>query len=112
MLKFWDARQSNPVGVLQLPERCYDLDVRDSLMVVATAGRHIISYNVQGQPIEHEHKESPLKFQSVVLLPFLTRLVMPWAVLKAMWAYSTLRRYMERSHSHLNVIDKIIMSIP
>lgn len=70
MLKFWDARQPNPVGTLQLPERCHDLDVRDSLMVVATAGRHIISYNVQGQPQEHQRKESPLKFQTRCIAAF------------------------------------------
>uniref|UniRef100_A0A7S1ZI04 Anaphase-promoting complex subunit 4 WD40 domain-containing protein n=1 Tax=Trieres chinensis TaxID=1514140 RepID=A0A7S1ZI04_TRICV len=63
-LKFWDARQPNPVGQLELPERCYDLDVRGNLMVVATAGRHIVAYDVQGQPREHMRKESPLKFQS------------------------------------------------
>jgi mRNA export factor len=70
MLKFWDARQPNPVGQLQLPERCYDLDVRDNLMVVATADRHIISYNVQGQPQEHERMVSPLKFQTRCIAAF------------------------------------------
>jgi mRNA export factor len=34
------------------------------LLVVATAGRHIICYDVSGQPREHSRKESPLKFQS------------------------------------------------
>lgn len=63
-LKFWDARQPNPVGELQLPERCYDLDIRGNLMAVATAGRHVLLYDVQGQPREHARKESPLKFQS------------------------------------------------
>ena len=43
LLKFWDARQPNPTLQLQLPERVYDLDVRDSLMVVACAGRHILT---------------------------------------------------------------------
>jgi len=70
MLKFWDARQPNPVAQIQLPERVYDLDVSDSLMVVACAGRHILTYNVQGQPQEHERKESPLKFQSRCVAAF------------------------------------------
>jgi mRNA export factor len=47
-----------------MPERVYDLDVKDSLLVVATAGRHILTYDVSGQPREHSRKESPLKFQS------------------------------------------------
>lgn len=63
-LKFWDMRSPNPVGSIDLPERVYDLDVRGNLMVVATAGRHIISYDVTGQPREHARKESPLKYQS------------------------------------------------
>ena len=63
-LKFWDARQPNPVGVIDLPERCYSLDIRGNLMAVATAGRHIIAYDVSGQPREHSRKESPLKYQT------------------------------------------------
>mmetsp|Transcript_9994 Transcript_9994/g.13382 ORF Transcript_9994/g.13382 Transcript_9994/m.13382 type:complete len:358 (-) Transcript_9994:783-1856(-) len=69
-LKFWDARQPNPVGTLELPERCYDLDVKGNLMVVACAGRHIVAYDVQGQPREHMRKESPLKFQSRCIAAF------------------------------------------
>lgn len=64
MLKFWDTRSPNPAGVFGLPERVYDLDVRDNLMVVATAGRQIIAYDVSGQPREHSRSESPLKYQS------------------------------------------------
>lgn len=64
-LKFWDTRSPNPVGVIDMPERVYDLDVRGNLMVVITAGRHIVTYNVGGStPVEHSRKESPLKFQS------------------------------------------------
>jgi mRNA export factor len=63
-LKFWDMRSPNPVGVLDMPERVYGLDVRDNLLVVATAGRHILTYDVRGQPVEHSRKESPLKYQT------------------------------------------------
>jgi mRNA export factor len=70
MLKFWDARQQNPVGTLQLPDKCYAVDVKGSLMVVACAGRHILTYDVQGQPTEHQRKESPLKFQSRCVAAF------------------------------------------
>jgi mRNA export factor len=63
-LKFWDTRSPTPAGTLELPERVYDLDVRGNLMCVATAGRHIITYDVSGQPREHSRKESPLKYQS------------------------------------------------
>lgn len=70
MLKFWDTRQPNPVGQFTLPERCYDLDVRGSLMVVACASRQIVCYDVQNQPREHSRKESPLKFQSRCIAAF------------------------------------------
>lgn len=63
-LKFWDTRSPTPVGVFDMPERVYDLDVRDNLLVVATAERHIITYDVTNQPIQHSVKESPLKYQS------------------------------------------------
>ena len=63
-LKFWDTRSPNPAGVFDLPERVYAMDVRDNLLVVATAGRHIIAYDCSGQPREHTRKESPLKYQS------------------------------------------------
>jgi mRNA export factor len=64
MLKFWDCRQPNPVGQFELPERVYSMDVRDNLLVVACAGRHVVAYDVAGQPREHSRKESPLKYQS------------------------------------------------
>ena len=63
-LKFWDARSPNPAGVMDLPERVYSLDVRGNLMLVATAGRHVIAYDCTGQPREFQRKESPLKYQS------------------------------------------------
>jgi len=69
-LKFWDARQPNPVGQIELPERCYDLDVRDGLLVVACAGRHILAYDVAGQPREHSRRESPLKYQTRCIAAF------------------------------------------
>jgi mRNA export factor len=61
--KFWDARSPNPAGEFTMPDRVYDMDVRGSLMVVATANRHVIIYDVSGaQPHEHSRKESPLKY--------------------------------------------------
>jgi mRNA export factor len=69
-LKFWDTRSPNPAGVFEMPERVYDLDVSGNLLVVATAGRHIIAYDCSGMPREHARKESPLKFQSRCIAAF------------------------------------------
>ena len=63
-LKFWDTRSPNPAGVMDLPERAYAMDARDGLLVVATADRQMIVYDVTGQPREHARKESPLKHQT------------------------------------------------
>lgn len=69
-LKFWDQRQPQPVGVFELHERVYGLDVCDNLLVVATAGRHIITYDCSGQPREHSRIESPLAYQTRCLTSF------------------------------------------
>mmetsp|Transcript_9115 Transcript_9115/g.11493 ORF Transcript_9115/g.11493 Transcript_9115/m.11493 type:complete len:346 (+) Transcript_9115:46-1083(+) len=63
-LNFWDARSPNPVGSIDLPERCYDLDVRGNVMVVATADKQVLIYDVSGQPREYNRRPSPLKFQT------------------------------------------------
>jgi len=64
-LNFWDARSPNPVGSIDLPGKCYDLDVRGNVMAVATQGRHLMIYDVtSGQPREHIRKQSPLKHQT------------------------------------------------
>jgi mRNA export factor len=65
-LKFWDCRQSNPVCVLSMPERVYDMDVNDNLLVVATAGRQVVCYDVSGTPreIQQERRDSPLRYQT------------------------------------------------
>jgi len=64
-LKFFDARSPQPTGTLDMPERVYAMDVRENLLVVGTAGRTVIAYDVSsGQPREFHRKESPLKFQT------------------------------------------------
>eukprot|EP01018_Ginkgo_biloba_P032037 Gb_30894 [translate_table: standard] len=44
---YWDTRQSNPAHTQQLPERCYTFSVRHPLMVVGTADRNVIVFNLQ-----------------------------------------------------------------
>ncbi len=44
--RYWDTRQQNPAHTQQLPERCYAMSVRHPLMVVATADRNIVVYNL------------------------------------------------------------------
>ncbi|CAH1448985.1 unnamed protein product [Lactuca virosa] len=46
LCKYWDLRQQNPVHT-QLPDRCYGLTMRHPLMVVATADRNLVAFNLQ-----------------------------------------------------------------
>ena len=39
-------RSANPISTVQLPERCYTLDVSYPLMVVGTAERHVQIFNL------------------------------------------------------------------
>ncbi|CAE6461433.1 unnamed protein product [Rhizoctonia solani] len=45
-LKYWDTRQSTPVAKVDLPDRCYTMDVTYPLLVVGTAERHIQMFNL------------------------------------------------------------------
>ncbi|CAI9103985.1 OLC1v1002587C3 [Oldenlandia corymbosa var. corymbosa] len=69
-LRYWDLRQSNPVHVQQLPDRCYALSVRYPLMVVGTADRNITVYNLQNPQVEFKKLQSPLKYQTRCLAAF------------------------------------------
>jgi len=69
-LKYWDTRQSNPVHTQQLPERCYALSVVHPLLVVGTADRNLIVYNLQNPQAEYKRIVSPLKYQTRCLAAF------------------------------------------
>ncbi|XP_041017620.1 protein RAE1 isoform X1 [Juglans microcarpa x Juglans regia] len=69
-LKYWDTRQSNPVHTQQLPDRCYALTVRHPLMVVGTADRNLIVFNLQNPQTEFKRITSPLKYQTRCVTAF------------------------------------------
>jgi mRNA export factor len=66
-LKYWDLRSPNPVGVVQLPERCYSMDVNGGLLVVATAERNICIINLNNPMQIYKTMASPLKWQTRVV---------------------------------------------
>ena len=51
--RYWDLRQSNPAHVQQLPDRCYALTVKHPLMVVGTADRNLIVFNLQNPQVNN-----------------------------------------------------------
>ncbi|KAH9945304.1 Poly(A)+ RNA export protein [Epithele typhae] len=69
-VKYWDLRQSTPVSTVQLPERCYTMDVVYPLMVVGTAERHIQVFNLQNPTTPFKTLQSPLKWQTRVVACF------------------------------------------
>ncbi|KAJ8452849.1 hypothetical protein Cgig2_014612 [Carnegiea gigantea] len=69
-LKYWDTRQSNPVHTQQLPDRCYALTVLHPLMVVGTADRNLVVFNLQNPQTEFKRIVSPLKYQTRCVAAF------------------------------------------
>ncbi|KAM7254090.1 hypothetical protein ACFE04_031772 [Oxalis oulophora] len=69
-LKYWDLRQQNPAHTQQLPDRCYSMSVRHPLMVVGTADRNIVVFNLQNPQAEFKRIQSPLKFQTRCVAAF------------------------------------------
>lgn len=71
-VRCWDLRQPQPTATVQLPERCYAMDVRHPLMVVATAERKVCTYNLAGANWQHPYKieDSPLRHQTRCVAAF------------------------------------------
>ncbi|XP_058098477.1 protein RAE1-like isoform X5 [Magnolia sinica] len=69
-LRYWDTRQPAPVHTQQLPDRCYALTVRYPLMVVGTADRNLIVFNLQNPQTEFKRISSPLKYQTRCVAAF------------------------------------------
>ncbi|OAX43137.1 WD40 repeat-like protein [Rhizopogon vinicolor AM-OR11-026] len=69
-VKYWDMRTPAPVATVQLPERCYSMDVQYPLMVVATAERHIQIFNLTNPNAAYKTIASPLKWQTRVVSCF------------------------------------------
>ncbi|KAJ2768251.1 RNA export factor gle2 [Coemansia nantahalensis] len=64
MLKYWDLRQQSPIGTVSLPERAYAMDCINPLLVVATAERKVLIFDMANPTTPFETAESPLKWQT------------------------------------------------
>lgn len=69
-IKYWDLRSPQPLATVQLPERCYAMDSASDLLVVGTAERHVLIFNLAnpGQPFKT--MQSPLKWQTRTIACF------------------------------------------
>ncbi|KAG9304958.1 hypothetical protein G9A89_003127 [Geosiphon pyriformis] len=70
-VKYWDMRMSTPVLSVNLPERCYAMDLVFPLMVVATAERHVVVYNMLNPSQVYKTAQSPLKWQTRTVACFI-----------------------------------------
>jgi len=72
VVRCWDLRSPAPTATIPLPERCYSMDVRHPLMVVATAERKVLTYDLSranwSQPYKCE--DSPLRHQTRCVAAF------------------------------------------
>ncbi|KAJ2549082.1 RNA export factor gle2, partial [Coemansia sp. RSA 1933] len=71
-LKYWDLRQQSPIGTVNLPERAYAMDCNHPLLVVATAERKMLIFNLSNPTTPFETAESPLKWQTRTVSCFTT----------------------------------------
>ncbi|KAL8946857.1 MAG: hypothetical protein Q9222_006799 [Ikaeria aurantiellina] len=69
-IKYWDLRQSTPVGSIACQERVYSLDVMNTLLVVGTADRYIDIVNLSDPGKFYKTIQSPLKWQTRVVTCF------------------------------------------
>ncbi|KAF7323857.1 Poly(A)+ RNA export protein [Mycena kentingensis (nom. inval.)] len=69
-IKYWDLRTPAAVATVQLPERCYSMDIQYPLMVVGTAEKHIQIFNLNSPTTVFKTLQSPLKLQTRVVSCF------------------------------------------
>ncbi|KAF2004824.1 Poly(A)+ RNA export protein [Amniculicola lignicola CBS 123094] len=69
-VKFWDLNSANPVAEIECAERVYSMDVKDQLLVIATAERHIHMVNLNEPTKIYKTIQSPLKWQTRVVSCF------------------------------------------
>lgn len=69
-VKYWDLRQSNPIAQVECQERVYSMDVKNKLLVVATADRYINVINLDNPTKIYKSEQSPLKWQTRVVSCF------------------------------------------
>ncbi|RLN89839.1 hypothetical protein BBJ28_00004063, partial [Nothophytophthora sp. Chile5] len=69
-VKYWDTRSPTPMASVQLSERCYAMDVKHPLLVVATADRQIHVFDIRKPSQIYKSIQSNLKFQTRTIACF------------------------------------------
>eukprot|EP00455_Lapot_gusevi_P012768 TRINITY_DN1611_c0_g2_i3.p1 TRINITY_DN1611_c0_g2~~TRINITY_DN1611_c0_g2_i3.p1 ORF type:complete len:219 (+),score=73.91 TRINITY_DN1611_c0_g2_i3:250-906(+) len=63
-IRYWDGRAPQAQATVNLPERCYAMDVASPLMVVGTADRQVLIYDLRKYNNPYKTCASPLKMQT------------------------------------------------
>eukprot|EP00794_Sanderia_malayensis_P016221 gene16221-17854_t len=63
-IKLWDPRQSKPVGTYSQPERVYTMALSEDRLVVGTAGRKVLVWDLKNMDYVLQKRESSLKYQT------------------------------------------------
>ncbi|KAJ2355283.1 RNA export factor gle2 [Coemansia sp. RSA 2618] len=63
-LNYWDTRQQAPIATVDLPERAYAMDCNNPLLVVATAERKVLVFDMASPTTPFQTIDSPLAWQT------------------------------------------------
>lgn len=63
-IKLWDQREPEPIGTYMQPSKVYTLDICNSMVVVGTAERHVVIWDLRNMSYAQQRRESSLKYQT------------------------------------------------
>jgi mRNA export factor len=67
-VRYWDMRQPQPIGTLELPERVYAMDAKGSVLTAATADNQLHFVSLHANPLQlWRSMKSPLKYQATAV---------------------------------------------
>ena len=69
-LKYWDTRSPTAMATVQLSERCYAMDAKHPMLVVATADRQVHVFDIRKPSQIFKLIPSNLKFQTRAIACF------------------------------------------
>lgn len=64
MVKMWDSRSPSEVGTFPQPDRVYTMAIVNSTLVVGTAGRRVLVWDLRNMSYVQQRRESSLKYQT------------------------------------------------
>ncbi|TVY53119.1 Nucleoporin [Lachnellula cervina] len=70
-VRYWDLRQQTPAATLVCHDRVYAMDVKEQLLVIGTAEKHIHIVDLNAPTTIFETRDSPLKEQTRVVSCFI-----------------------------------------